>query len=239
MPGSTSFARGLGADADVFGCPLLGGDTVRTPGPITISVAAFGAVPHGKMVRRAGARPGDRVVVTGTIGDAALGLLLRRDAAAAERWGLARDQRDHLAARYLVPEPRSAIAAFLAAATRRRPWTCPTVSPAISPSSAAPRASPPRSQWRACRSPTRRALRVAKEPALIETIVTGGDDYEVLACVPAEQGRAFAPGGGGGGRCDYGDRDGDGGGGRGPFLRTRRQAARTRANLVQSFLNAA
>src|SRR5712691_10348377 len=71
-----SFARGLGEDADTYDCPLLGGDTVRTPGPVTISIAAVGAVPHGKMARRSGARPGDRVVVTGTIGDAALGLLL-------------------------------------------------------------------------------------------------------------------------------------------------------------------
>src|SRR5271165_2527250 len=90
------FARGLGADADLFGCPLLGGDTDRTPGPITISIAVLGAVPHGKMLRRAGARPGDRLVVTGTIGDAALGLMLRRDPAAAERWGLSRDQQNDL-----------------------------------------------------------------------------------------------------------------------------------------------
>src|SRR6266571_1658451 len=47
-----SFARGLGEDADTYDCPLLGGDTVRTPGPVTISIAAFGAVPHGKMARR-------------------------------------------------------------------------------------------------------------------------------------------------------------------------------------------
>src|SRR5712691_8290158 len=48
------FARGLGADAQAFGCPLLGGDTDRTGGPITISIAVIGAVPQGRMVRRAG-----------------------------------------------------------------------------------------------------------------------------------------------------------------------------------------
>src|SRR5439155_14120230 len=68
------FARGLGEDADRFGCPLLGGDTVSTPGPLMISITAFGRVPAGKMVRRSGAKPGDRLVVTGTMGDAALGL---------------------------------------------------------------------------------------------------------------------------------------------------------------------
>src|SRR5438132_6927565 len=50
------FARGLGADAEAFGCPLLGGDTDRTGGPITISIAALGVVPQGKMLRRAGAK---------------------------------------------------------------------------------------------------------------------------------------------------------------------------------------
>ena len=59
------FARGLGADVQAFGCPLLGGDTDRTSGPITISIAVIGAVPQGRMVRRAGAQAGDRVVVEG------------------------------------------------------------------------------------------------------------------------------------------------------------------------------
>src|SRR3954447_1386369 len=77
------FARALGEDAAAFGCPLLGGDTVSTPGPLMISVTAFGLTPPGRMVRRAGAAPGDRVVVTGTIGDAALGLDLLKGGAAA------------------------------------------------------------------------------------------------------------------------------------------------------------
>src|SRR4051812_15658658 len=68
------FAQALGEDAVTFDCPLLGGDTVSTPGPVMISITAFGRVAAGKMVHRAGARPGNRVVVTGTIGDAALGL---------------------------------------------------------------------------------------------------------------------------------------------------------------------
>src|SRR4030081_431073 len=68
------FARGLGEDAALFSFPLLGGDSVSTPGPLMISITAFGRVPVGKMVHRSGAKPGDRVVVTGTIGDAALGL---------------------------------------------------------------------------------------------------------------------------------------------------------------------
>ena len=83
------FARGLGEDVALFGCPLLGGDTVSTPGPLMISITAFGRVAPGKMVHRRGAKPGDRVVVTGTIGDAALGLDILHDGAVAA--GLADD----------------------------------------------------------------------------------------------------------------------------------------------------
>jgi len=59
------------AQAD-FGCTLLGGDTVSTPGPVALSITAAGFVPAGQMVHRMGAKPGDHVYVTGTIGDAAL-----------------------------------------------------------------------------------------------------------------------------------------------------------------------
>jgi thiamine-monophosphate kinase len=177
------FARGLGADADFFGCPLFGGDTDRTPGPITISIAVLGAVPHGKMLRRAGAQPGDRLVVTGTIGDAALGLMLRRDPAAAGRCGLTRDQQDELRSRYLVPEPRMAIAELLG----RHASAAMDVSDGLAGDLAKLcRASGVTAAIEAARVPLSQPARaaLAGEPALIEPILTGGDDYEVLASVP-------------------------------------------------------
>ena len=73
-----AFAAGLGADARTYDCPLIGGDTVSTPGPLTLSVTALGSVPEGRMARRTGVKPGDRLYVTGTIGDAALGLKIRQ-----------------------------------------------------------------------------------------------------------------------------------------------------------------
>src|ERR1700722_17353635 len=82
-----AFAGGLGADAAKFNCPLLGGDTVSTPGPLMVSITAFGRVPPGKMIRRNSARPGDRVVVTGTIGDAGLGLNVLKGGAMAVALG--------------------------------------------------------------------------------------------------------------------------------------------------------
>lgn len=68
------FARGLSADQSAFGISLLGGDTTATPGPLTLTITALGQVPSGNMIRRNGARPGDAVFVSGTIGEAGLGL---------------------------------------------------------------------------------------------------------------------------------------------------------------------
>jgi thiamine-monophosphate kinase len=93
-----SFAFGLGEDLAGFGVALLGGDTVVTPGPFTASLTALGWVPEGRMVRRDGARPGDRIAVSGTIGDAVLGL------AAAQ--GELDDPNGALTARYRLPNPR-------------------------------------------------------------------------------------------------------------------------------------
>ncbi len=104
------FARGLGEDAAQFGCPLLGGDTVSTPGPLMISITAFGRVPPDKMVHRSGAKPGERIVVTGTIGDAALGLDILRGGAVAAVLADDAAAKEMLVGRYLVPQPRNALA---------------------------------------------------------------------------------------------------------------------------------
>lgn len=110
------FAEGLAADQDEFGIRLWGGDTVATPGPLTLSLTAIGTVRRGAMVRRGGARPGDEIFVTGTIGDAGCGLRLSRG----EGLGLDgdgeadREARAHLRERYLLPRPRCALGAALA-----------------------------------------------------------------------------------------------------------------------------
>ena len=112
-PWLAAFAQGLGAAAALHGCPLIGGDTVRTPGPLTLSVTAFGTVPRGRMLPRTGLRPGDALYVSGTIGDAALGLALRLDAmpelTMALNAGLSPQARAFLQDRYLHPQPRLAL----------------------------------------------------------------------------------------------------------------------------------
>jgi thiamine-monophosphate kinase len=180
----SAFVQALREDADSFGCPLLGGDTDRTPGPLTVSIAAFGTVPHGAMVRRSGARPGDRVFITGTIGDAALGLTLRRDPQAAKRWSLDAAMCAHLADRYLVPRPRNALAEVL----RRHASAAMDISDGLAGDLAKLcRASGVSAEIEIERIALSDATRAAiqRDASLLETVITGGDDYEILCTVPA------------------------------------------------------
>jgi len=185
-----AFARGLGKDADTYNCPLLGGDTDRTPGPVTIAITAFGTLPHGSMVPRGGAKVGDRVMVTGTIGDAALGLALRQDPAAAERWGLSRREASHLAERYLVPQPRNIIAEAL----RRHASAAMDVSDGlVGDFSKLCAASGVSAEIGTTQVPLSAAARraVTAEPAMLERALTGGDDYEIVCTIPPRKLESF------------------------------------------------
>lgn len=104
-----AFAEGLGRDQREFAISLLGGDTGATDGPLSIAVTAFGYVPQGKMIRRAGARIGDAVYVTGSIGEAGGGLAIFKR----EKHSLGDGERDQLTACYRVPEPPVSFAADL------------------------------------------------------------------------------------------------------------------------------
>lgn len=185
-----AFARGLGADARTYNCPLLGGDTVYTPGPVTISITAFGTVARGAMLRRAGARVGDRVVVTGTIGDAALGLRLRKERSAVRRWKLSAAMQRHLLARYLVPEPRNALAEVL----RDHASAAMDVSDGlVGDLGKLCRASGVATDIDAAKVPLSKAARtvLTADRRAIETILTGGDDFEVVATIPPRKLKSF------------------------------------------------
>jgi len=177
-----AFARGLGEDAENYACPLLGGDTVRTPGPLTVSITALGFLPHGEMVQRHGGSPGDRIVVTGTIGDAALGLKLLSGAKAAQRWKLDKNMRAHLLGRYRLPQPRTAVAVML----RKHASAAMDVSDGLAGDLAKLcRVSGVGADIDVTRLPLSDAARrvLAVQPALIETILSGGDDYEIVCAV--------------------------------------------------------
>lgn len=187
------FAGGLRAAQDAFSIALAGGDTDRRPGPLTVTITAIGSVPRGCMVRRDGARGGDLVFVSGTLGDSALGLGIRRDAAQGRAWGLDDTSAEALRARYLRPEPRIGLVVPLrdhasaamdvsdglvkdAKRLARASDVAITLDAKLVPLSAAARAA------------------VSCRPDLLETVVTGGDDYEVLATVPPDQADLFRAG---------------------------------------------
>jgi thiamine-monophosphate kinase len=157
---------------------------------LSVSITAFGAVPHGAMVRRATAKAGDCVVVTGTVGDAALGVLLRRDAALAKLWRLSDSLSVHLTDRYLLPQPRNA----LAEAVRHHASAAMDVSDGLAGDLAKLcRASGAAAEIDVARVPLSDAARAAltADPALIEPILTGGDDYEIVLTLSPDRLPAF------------------------------------------------
>jgi thiamine-monophosphate kinase len=186
----TSFARGLGSDAGLFGCPLLGGDTVSTSGPLTISITAFGRIPEGKMVHRSGAKPGDRVVVTGTIGDATLGLDVLRDGAVGAALAEDAAAKAALVGRYRVPQPRNA----LANAVRDHASAAMDVSDGLAGDLAKLcAASGVSAAIDAPSIPLSTPAAALLEHGIvgIETIVSGGDDFEILCAIPESGLEAF------------------------------------------------
>ncbi len=104
-----SFVGGLREDQEEFGISLLGGDTTATPGPLTIAITAFGHVPGGAMLRRSGAKVGDLVFVSGTIGDAGGGLACLKG----EGSGLTPEEQHFLIRRFQIPEPRARLGPVL------------------------------------------------------------------------------------------------------------------------------
>jgi len=189
------FAAGLGEDAAHFGLPLIGGDTVKTPGPLTISVTALGQVPQGRMVRRTGAEPGDILYVSGTIGDAALGLRLRlgekRDAFWQGR--LAPAARDFLVARFLRPQPRMALAASL---LENAHGAMDVSDGLVGDLTKMLKVSGLGANVRLDQIPLSSSARaaIALVPELFETALTGGDDYEILCSVAPARVSAFEAG---------------------------------------------
>ncbi|WP_164940025.1 thiamine-phosphate kinase [Bradyrhizobium zhanjiangense] len=184
------FADALGEDAKSFACPLLGGDTVSTPGPQMVSITAFGRVPQGRMVGRTGARPGDRILVTGTIGDAALGLGVLTGGAAAGALTSDPAARDFLVSRYRVPQPRN----VLAQAVRDHATAAMDVSDGLAGDlTKLCAASGVSATVEVANVPLSAAAAslIARNAVCVETLLAGGDDYEVLCTVPPAQSDAL------------------------------------------------
>lgn len=185
----SAFAEGLGAAAGDFGCPLLGGDTVKARGPLTLSVTAIGDVPTGRMIRRTGARPGDLIAVTGTIGDGALGLDLRFKPEWQE--GLSPEARSFLMDRNQHPQPRVAFIEAL----RDHARGAMDISDGLAGDLAKMlRVSGCTGIAETRDVPLSDAARAAIsiEPKLLDRVLTGGDDYEILCTFPSDRRDSFS-----------------------------------------------
>lgn len=176
-----SFARGLRQDQDEYAIHLIGGDTASTPGPLTLAITAMGETPAGRMLRRSTARAGDDIYVSGTLGDGALGLL----ACQGELAHLSEVHRETLIDRYRLPRPRVTLGPKLIGlatasldvsdgAVADLGHICETshlaaiIEEALVPLSPAARAA------------------LAHAPGLMDRILGGGDDYEILFTAPPE-----------------------------------------------------
>ena len=185
-----NFAAGLQSAQQAFGCHLAGGDTDRTPGPLSVSITAFGCVPSGTVVRRSTAQAGDRVYVSGAIGDATLGLALARDPGVRQRCKLDHAAWIALTGKFSRPRPPVALVPALRA--------CASAAMDISDGLMKDferlcRASNVGGRIEAARVPISQAARavLAAGGTTLCELLTGGEDYEVLATVPVARAADF------------------------------------------------
>ncbi len=179
-----AFARGLGEDQAGFDIFLTGGDTYRSPGGTTISITAIGLIDENQYVSRTGARPGDEIFVTGTIGDAALGL--KQILGEIDSRLLGKHEKAYLRERYQLPQPATVLASIIgeyASASMDISdgliGDLEKLCGASNVGAKIERARVPLS------APVQKIIQAL--PQHLETALTGGDDYELLFSVPPQK----------------------------------------------------
>ncbi|MBL4666646.1 MAG: thiamine-phosphate kinase [Sneathiella sp.] len=176
------FANGLSEDQKKYNVSLIGGDTVKTSGPLTLSLTLLGTVETGKSLRRNGAKAGDLVCVSGTIGDAALGLLV-----ALQKLAISDDsEKKFLLGRYFVPDPRVLLGSALTGIAS----SCIDISDGLlADIGHICRQSNLGAVIERSKIPLSPATQnvILKDPALGERILSGGDDYELAFTVSKER----------------------------------------------------
>jgi thiamine-monophosphate kinase len=178
----TQFAEGLRTVQRETGISLIGGDTTATPGAPTITITALGLVTHQHAAMRLGAKPGDRLYVSGTIGDSHLGLQLMRDPALAEKWGLTDEDVAYLVDRYRRPGPN----ADLAILVRNFAQAAIDVSDGlVGDVEKLCRVSHVGARLETVRVPFSDAGKkiLEREPERLSELITAGDDYGVVVAV--------------------------------------------------------
>jgi thiamine-monophosphate kinase len=183
-----AFVQGLKKDQERFGTSLLGGDTICVRDGPVVSITAFGIAPKGGMVHRSGGRPGDALFVSGTIGAGTAGLaLLKGDRGPWD--ALPADGKEALVRRYRVPEPRPALAAALVEFAGAAMDISDGLLGDCDKLTAASGCS---ALIEAERVPLPEGLAAGADEAVLARLLTGGDDYEILAAGPPASAAAFA-----------------------------------------------
>ena len=175
-----AFSQNLAEDQQEFAITLIGGDTVSTTGPLTLSLNAMGFVETGNGLRRNGAQIGDDIWVSGTIGDGALGLLVAK----AELTDLKSSQSDYLLSRYRRPEPRLKLGLEL---LDRAHAAIDISDGLIADLGHICETSRVGAEINIADLPLSDAAAAAlsREPDLIDLVLGGGDDYELLFTAPS------------------------------------------------------
>ena len=181
------FAEGLAEDQRRYAIDLLGGDSVGTRGPAVLSLTAIGEVAAGQEIRRGGAQPGDLVWVSGTIGDAFLGLDLLRGAYLHS----APEHRDYLVRRFHLPEPRTELGPRLCGIARAMIDVSDGLLADLGHICETSRVAGVVELEALPLSPAARAI-VEGEPGVRARLAAAGDDYELLFAAPADAAETIA-----------------------------------------------
>jgi thiamine-monophosphate kinase len=178
-PWLRAFAAGLASDQAEFSVTLIGGDSVTTSGPITLTLTAFGDVVSGGELRRSGAKVGDIIYVSGTIGDGAAGLAV----ATGEFEGLSTRDRDYLLQRYTRPQPRVALGQRLLGVAHA---AIDVSDGFVADLGHIAKCSEVSIDVEADKIPLSDAAKSALEKSVVsmDRVLTGGDDYELAVSVP-------------------------------------------------------
>lgn len=173
------FADGLGAEQELFELCLIGGDTVSANGPLSLTLTALGKIAPGDALRRSGARPGDGIWVSGTIGDGVLGLRARKG----DLDGLPAAEIDYLISRFQLPRPRLALGRrLLGLADGAIDLSDGLIADLTHLCAASGVGGEVNSQLIPLSAGARGAVESGR--VKLETLITGGDDFELLFTAP-------------------------------------------------------
>lgn len=178
-----AFASGLSELQQATRISLVGGDTTAAPGPSIITITALGLVSHGHAVLRHGAKAGDRLYVSGTIGDAYLGLRLLTEPSTARDWDLSEEEVASLVERYRRPTPRMQLVIPLRNFAQGAIDVSDGLVADIEKLAQASHVGAVIEAAKVPLSPTATKV-IEREPELLAKLLAGGDDYEIVAAVP-------------------------------------------------------